>query len=221
MEFIENFFATIFGNSPTLATFFIAATPVLEIKAAIPFGTSDKLWGARSLDLLPALGISIISSVMVTAIMLALLVPVFNLLKKIKPLRRTINWLETKFTIRAQKLCKDHQELCPEPRHTSKPCWPLLIPLFIFAALPVPLTGVYTASAIAVFLRLPYLHSLTTITLGTITSGSIIAGITYLFGANSLYVFHGFLLLTLVSLTAYILFSFFKRKQFPTQSKKV
>ena len=146
--------------------------PVIELRGAIPFGV------ARGVDIWVALGLGVAACVVVAIVLLALLIPVFNLLKRIPFFARFIIFFETKFASRAEKI------------ENKK-----ILTIFIFAMLPIPLTGVWTASAVAVFLGLPYFRSLVAITLGTIISGLLIVGITILCGDYAMWIFHGLLAL--------------------------
>ena len=57
----------------------------------------------------------------------------------------------------------------------------LMIALFIFVAVPFPVTGVWTGTAIAVFLNMKFKDSFLPIILGNLVAGSIITLITFLF----------------------------------------
>ena len=53
--------------------------------------------------------------------------------------------------------------------------------LFIFVAVPFPVTGVWTGTAIAVFLNMKFKDSFLPIVLGNLIAGAIITFITFLF----------------------------------------
>jgi len=158
-------------------TFLIAMLPVIELRGAIPFGVS------QGLNIWLSYAISFSACVLVCIILLAFLVPVFNLMQRIKVFNRFVVYFEEKFQTKATTLNGR-----------------AMLGLFIFATLPLPLTGVWTASGIAVFVGVPYMRALVPIVLGTALSGLIIVLITTLFGEHAAYVFHTFLVLALVVL---------------------
>ena len=61
-EFIQEIVLAIFGNNAILATIFISMIPVVELRGAIPFGSSKEIWGEN------ALSISAINSLGVVAL---------------------------------------------------------------------------------------------------------------------------------------------------------
>ena len=58
----------------------------------------------------------------------------------------------------------------------------MMISLFIFVAVPFPVTGVWTGTAIAVFLGLKFKESVLPIACGNLIAGSIITLLTFLVG---------------------------------------
>ena len=192
MSAIESFFTGTFGN-PYVATFCIAAVPVVELRGAIPFGSSPTIWGGSQLSIWQAYGISLLSATLVVVILLALLIPTFNFLKRAPAFARVINYFEVKFKSQANSMKSAYA-------------------VFVFAALPLPLTGVWTASALAVFMGMPYAKSLFTIVLGTAVSGLIIVGATLLLGENAVYLFYATLVLALVVMVILAQRVFHKRR---------
>ena len=43
-EFVQEIVLKIFGDNPILATIFIAMIPIIELRGAIPFGSSKAIW---------------------------------------------------------------------------------------------------------------------------------------------------------------------------------
>ena len=195
MSAVENFFANAFGGNPLLATFLISLIPVIEFRGAIPFGVSAKIWGSSALNRWQAFGVALAGNFLVTAVILALLIPVFKLLKKLKIFARLIDYFEHRFKKGATKL------------KNRKKFWGL----FLFTAIPLPLTGVWTASAIAVFLRMNYFISLLAISLGAAAGGLLMVGIALLFGEQALTVFYFFAFAFAVIVTAIIVIALFRK----------
>jgi len=220
MHFIEGFFANLFGSSPAIATVAIAMFPVVELRGAIPFGASEKLFGSSALSVWQSFGVSVLSCIFVAAVLLLLLQPVFALLKKVKGIRRVIHVLEEKFERKARKASNDkisdvycNFDASVDPSTsvgmTRKK---QLLFVLVFAAVPLPLTGVWTAAAVAVFLGLPYLRALVAISIGTLISGLLIVCITVLCGQYATYIFHAFLGLAFVIVVGIIVVAAFKKR---------
>lgn len=61
-----------------------------------------------------------------------------------------------------------------EKTGTEKSVWKKAAGVFLFVAIPLPLTGVWTGSAVAAFVDLPAKYALPALILGNFTSGLII-----------------------------------------------
>ena len=157
-------------NNPELTTLLVSMFPLVELKGAIPIGTGLNLSLIRS-ALLAYAG----SSLIVIPVFF-LLIPIFNLLKKIKFIKRLVQKVEAVFDKKAQDLAKK-SDGAPEDKVRKI----LIIALFIFVAVPFPVTGVWTGTAIAVFLNMKFKDAFLPIILGNLVAGSIITLITFLF----------------------------------------
>ena len=202
MGLVESFFANTFGGNPAIATLFVAFLPVVELRGAIPFGTSEKLFGSQALGIWQSFLISVLACLLIASVLLLLLKPVFWWLGRVKGIGRIIRSLEDRFAQKAEKVkCK------------SSSCNKQLFFVFLFASIPVPLTGVWTGSALAVFLGLPYLRSLGVLGAGTIVSGLLIVGLTLLCGDYAGYIFNAFILLAVIIVGFLVIRSVFRRTQ--------
>jgi uncharacterized membrane protein len=157
-------------NNPELTTLLVSAFPLVELKGAIPIGTGLGLSLVRSALLAYA------GSSLVVIPVFFLLIPIFNLLKKIKFIKKLVQKIEAVFNKKAQDLAKK-SDGAPEDKVRKI----LMIALFIFVAVPFPVTGVWTGTAIAVFLNMKFKDSFLPIILGNLVAGSIITLITFLF----------------------------------------
>lgn len=157
-------------NNPELTTLLVSAFPLVELKGAIPIGTGLGLSLVRSALLAYA------GSSLVVIPVFFLLIPIFNLLKKIKFIKKLVQKIEAVFNKKAQDLAKK-SDGAPEEKARKI----LMIALFIFVAVPFPVTGVWTGTAIAVFLNMKFKDSFLPIILGNLVAGSIITLITFLF----------------------------------------
>lgn len=139
-----------------LIVFSAAVLPVVELKGAIPIGlgmglsTTGSFIAAYLGSLLPA------------PLLLFFLKPVMSFLRGTKLFAPFANWIEKRTHKKGVRIRKYS-----------------LLGLFIFVALPLPTTGVWTGSAIATFLDLRIKHALLVIALGNLVAGAIIMFLSY------------------------------------------
>lgn len=170
-EVLGKFLLDVF-KSEYIATLFVSMFPLIELKGAIPIGT-----GLFNLKLWQTAGIAYLGSTIVSIAEFFLLIPIFNLLKKIGFIRKLIEKIEAIFNEKAQKIA---QKTNGSAEKEAKKI--MMLSLFIFVAVPFPVTGVWTGTAIAVFLGLKFKESVLPIAVGNLIAGSIITLLTFLFG---------------------------------------
>lgn len=163
VEFIQS----LIGNE-YLATFIMSFVPLIELKGAIVFGHG------AGLDFFTALTVAFIGSSILFVPIYFLLKPVLNLLKKIKWFNRFANNIEDYFVQKAQQALNEQKDKTKKPRAES---YLKKLGVFIFVAIPLPMTGVWTGTAIAVFLGLKFTQVILPICLGNLVAGSIISGL--------------------------------------------
>ena len=162
-------FLSIFTNDGKIITLFVSMFPLVELKGAIPIGVS---YGE---NLLTSALLGYAGSTLITIPLFFLLIPIFNLLKKIPFIKKFIEKIELVFKQKAQALAeKSNGEVEDKKRKM------LIWGLFIFVAVPFPVTGVWTGAAIAVFLNMKFKDSFLPIVLGNLVAGSIITLLTFL-----------------------------------------
>ncbi|GAU77749.1 small multi-drug export protein [Fusibacter sp. 3D3] len=130
---------------------FTAALPIIEIKGAIPLGLS------MGMNPWHALLISLIGSMIPVPFILFGIRPILNLLKKTAFFNRLTVHIETK------TLNKSH-------RIQKYGVWGL----FLFVAIPLPGTGVWTGSLAAVLLDIRFKWAFPAILIGNFVAGIII-----------------------------------------------
>ncbi len=170
-EVLGKFLLDVF-KSEYIATLFVSMFPLIELKGAIPIGT-----GLFGLKLWQTAGIAYLGSTIVSIAVFFLLIPIFNLLKKIGFIRKLIEKIEAIFNEKAQKIA---QKTNGSAEKEAKKI--MMLSLFIFVAVPFPVTGVWTGTAIAVFLGLKFKESVLPIAVGNLIAGSIITLLTFLVG---------------------------------------
>ena len=157
-------------SSRHLIVALVSMFPLIELKGAIPIGQG------LGLDLWTTALIAYVGSTLIIIPVFFLLIPVFNLLKKIPFIKKFVDKVETMLKNKADGVAKkaggDSQK-----QKTKM----LMLGLLIFVAIPVPLTGVWTGAAIAVFLNMKFKESILPLALGNFIAGSIVTLLTFLF----------------------------------------
>ena len=159
-------------KSEYIATLFISMFPLIELKGAIPIGT-----GLFGMNLWETAGIAYLGSTAVAVLLFFLLIPVFNLLKKIGFVKRIIERIEAVFDKKAREIAKKTDG---SPEREARRI--MMLSLFIFVAVPFPVTGVWTGTAIAVFLGLKFKESVLPLAVGNLIAGALITLLTFLVG---------------------------------------
>ena len=162
----------LFGGNKIIATLFVSMFPLIELKGAIPIGT-----GLFGMNLWATAGIAYLGSTIVSVAEFFILIPIFNLLKKIKFIRRLIEKIEQIFKDKAAEIAKKTDGSAEREARKI-----MMLSLFVFVAVPFPVTGVWTGTAIAVFLGLKFRESVLPIACGNLIAGAIITLMTMLFG---------------------------------------
>lgn len=204
-EAIQKLVLSIFGGNPVLATIFIAMIPVIELRGAIPFGSSKEIWGDKALSIFEASVYSVIGSIIAAVLIILLMIPIFKLLRKTKVFSRLVESLEEKFKKHSDKIIEETKE---KKNKNLKKC----LGVMAFVAIPLPLTGVWTGSAVAVFLNMGFLKSFASISIGAIIAACIMMVVSELLGEKALIVFYAFLIVFIAIAVFYLIKILFKKK---------
>ena len=159
-------FAKVFGNE--LGTFIMSMVPMIELKGGIIF--------ARSVGLsrFNAFFLAFAGSSVVFLVFFFLLRPLLTVLKKIKFVKALAENLEIYFSERAERTLEERK--IGDRKGTSELALKMLA-VFIFVAIPLPLTGVWAGTAIAVFLNLKFHQAILPVCLGNFVAGLLISGL--------------------------------------------
>ncbi len=142
------------GIPPAIATVILASLPVAELRLAIPIAAN--VWEVPPFD---ALGLAILGN----------MIPFFPLYFGLDAVR---TWSE-KYVPWFKRLLDRSIERA-EKRVQEKYARYGAFALFLFTALPLPLTGLWTATLAAVALRIPFRHAFYGIFAGVCTAGVIV-----------------------------------------------
>lgn len=168
-DILLNFFLKITDNAKII-TLFLSMFPLIELKGAIPVGVGLGLNTVTSALLAYA------GSSLIVIPLFFLLIPIFDLLKKIKFIKKLVEKIEGVFERKAEELAKKANGEAEDKRKKM-----LIWGLFVFVAIPLPMTGVWTGTAIAVFLNVKFKDSFLPLVLGNLVAGTIITLLTLLF----------------------------------------
>lgn len=161
-----NFISNLIAN-PYLATIIMSFVPLVELKGAIMFSRGI------GLSFLEALGLSFIGSTIIAVLLFFLLIPVLNLLKKIKWFNGFVVKVENYISKKADETV-EKQKQNPNKKVLSETRLKQ-ITILIFVAIPLPMTGVWMGTAIAVFLGMKFKDSIIPLALGNLIAGIIIS----------------------------------------------
>ncbi len=190
-EWIQELFVTIFGSHSWLATIIISMIPIVELRGAIPFGSATAFWGDDALSLGESLLYSLIGSTLVCVILTFLFWPIFKWLKSTKAFKKLALWVERKLNRNAEGIKKKTQS----EKDAKKIKWLKIIGIFGFVAIPLPLTGVWTGTCLALFIGLNKKQTMATVMLGNVVAGLLMTMISYFFKDNTMIVFYAFFIL--------------------------
>lgn len=205
VEFVEQFIVYIFKDNSFLATFFISMVPIIELKGALPFGMSAKIFGERALSPVSAWITASLGSFVPAVFLVWLFVPIMNWLKRTKTFGKISNKFEQRFKKNADKI--DVQT------KNSKSEFKKLFMLMLFVAIPLPLTGAYTGSAIAGYLNLGYFKSLGAILVGNLIAGGIMTLLCTIFKGYETLIFIVFIAIVAIFVAIKLISGLVKKKK--------
>lgn len=160
---MTEFIRELVGND-VWATIVMSFVPLIELKGGIVFARSC------GLDFFLSFLYAYVGSTIVFIPIYFLLRPFLNLIKKIKIFSRLAFKVENYFNQKADEAVQDNVE---KRRLTNLSLKKLGV--FIFVAIPLPMTGIWTGTAIAVFLNLKFKDAVLPAVLGNFVAGLIIS----------------------------------------------
>lgn len=187
---MQQFFANLFGDNVILATILIAMLPIIELRGAIPFGMSVNFWGAKALNGVSSFLWSFLGSSLVVPIIALVFTPILNWLKKTKLFCKIATKFEDRIKTKTNKIEDDAQH----SRKEKSKIWLKALGLFLFVAVPLPLTGVYTGTCIGVMLGFKFWQNCLIVIAGNLCAGLIMTFVCSIFPQFTniiLYVFLG------------------------------
>ena len=161
---MTEFFSNLIGNE-YLATIIMSLFPLIELKGGIVFAQSAGIYWLTSFLL------AYVGSTVIFVAIYFLLKPILNLLKKVKCFNIFALKIEGFFEKKANETLEEREGKSKKIK--SKNLLKIL-GVFIFVAIPLPMTGVWTGTAIAVFLGLKFNETILPIIIGNFVAGVLI-----------------------------------------------
>lgn len=158
-----------------LVGFFMSMVPMIELKGSILYMIGMTLETVGKATYFYSFLVGYLGSSLLAPLLLLLFIPIIEWMKTTKLLRGIAEWLESHFRKKSEKLEKQADEKGErkaadgdEEKRRKKVEFAKYFGLFVFTAIPLPLTGVWTASVVAAILKLDYKKSLLFIVLGNL-----------------------------------------------------
>lgn len=143
--------------SPQWVTVIVGALPIAEVRGAIPVGV------AMQLSLSQAFGWAVLGNLVPIVPLLLFLKPVSEWLRRFPLWKRFFDWLFAR-TAKKAALIQRYEALG----------------LFLFVAIPLPLTGAWTGCVAASLFKLPFRLAFLAISAGVLAAALIVTGCLYL-----------------------------------------
>ncbi len=174
-----------------------SALPLIELKGGILLGF------AKGLNPIYVLLLCYLGSSVTVPIILLCLRPILSFVKKVPFFGRLALSTERRLSSKAARF--EQKNRVPNTKNGLRTG--ILAALFVFVALPLPLTGVWTGAALACFLSVDYGKALFTIMSGNLVAGLLVFGVAMLFAPYADIIFLMFLLIVVIALVSTALYS--------------
>lgn len=213
-EFIAELFSKIFNDNVVLATIFVSMVPIMELKGGIPFGMSKAFWGNNALSRWSAFWSAFLGCSIVVVVLYFTFVPIMKFLRKTKVFKGLANFIDSRINQKTQDISKlecesdeadgkinsktQSQVDTRNQRCFSKQELYKMLGVFIFVAIPLPLTGVWMGTCIAVAIGLNFWKTAISAILGNLVAGIIISTICVMFPQFTHWLIYIFLILVVV-----------------------
>lgn len=185
-----------------LAVFLLSMIPIAEARFAIPFGMSIGLSPAE------AFGWAFLGSSIIVPILLLVLIPIINALSKTKFFSKIGKFLYDKFEKKSHSLVGNEQSEHGgevKKKKITKSDLKRMGGTALFVAVPLPLTGVWTGSAVASICKIGFFKGLIGVMVGNAAACGIITLISFLFADYVTYITIAFFAIAVAVIVALII----------------
>lgn len=201
-ESIKEIIISTFNDNAMFATFIIALLPIFELRGAIPFGMSTEIWGINALSPLNSFLTSFLATSLLIPIIAIIFIPILNTFKKTKLFKKMAIKFENRIKSKTEKI-----------ENKSKSKIKKMLGVLLFVAIPLPLTGVYTGTCMAVMLGLNFYETLVSAVTGNLIAGLIMLLVSTIFKNNTLVVLYGFLILLAIIIVVGIIIKLIRKRK--------
>jgi uncharacterized membrane protein len=152
------------GLSKELVVFLIATLPIVELRGAIPvaINTLDMPWYS-------AFALAFLGNLLPVPFILLFIDSITRGLSRIAVFKRLLDWLFER-TRRRGRILERYKR----------------IGLVLFVAIPLPITGAWTGSLLAVLFGIPFKYAFLSIAIGVIIAGAIVTSLSLLGWAGAI-----------------------------------
>ncbi len=200
---LGHFFVSIFGTHSGMATVIISMFPLIELKGGIPVGMSTDFWGEHALNGTQSFLLAMLGSCLVVPIIALIFKPIVNWLKRTKLFRKIGHMIDEKVKNHSTSI----NEKTKDEKSATKKIWAKALFVFGFVAVPLPLTGVWTGTCVAVAIGLNFWQTVLSCVLGNMVAGLVIVTVCAVFPQFTTILF----IIFLVFILAVIIWSIVKR----------
>ena len=205
---IKELTTTLFGECPWLGVLLIAMVPIVELRGAIPFALSGAFWGTGALSWWEAFLVSVVGSTVPALVIVPALKPMFAWMKKTKVFRKLATALEKRFVRKSSGIA----ESVVDEKKKRKVLLKKFFGVMGFVAVPLPLTGSWTGSAVAAYLDMPFGWGVLAVFIGNVISGAIMTSICMLFPGAEDIIMYCFLGLAVVLVVGSLVWGLIRKK---------
>ncbi len=179
-------------------TVLISMIPIVELRGAIPAAIT------MGIKPLTALGLAWAGSAIVAPILLLILRPVLNWMKKYKLFASLARAIEDGFKSKAMKVMGKSGDGALTGEELKRLERKKMFGVYLFVAFPIPLTGVWTGSAIATFIDIPFWKAMAMVWLGNLTAGAIVTLLAFFLSAYMNIILDVFFIIVILVLLLFI-----------------
>ena len=159
-EFISN----LIGNE-YIATVILSLFPLIELKGGIVYAQS------AGINFILSFLLAYLGSTMVYVLVYFLVKPVLALLKKIKWFNGFAERVEYYFEKKAKNALEERKNKNKKIKNQN---FLKALTVLVFVAIPLPMTGVYAGTILAVFLGLSFIETVLPVAIGNFIAGVLI-----------------------------------------------
>lgn len=216
VEFIQEIITALFGNHVWIGIIILAMIPVTELRVALPFAMSGA-WGSSKLLWWQAYLCAVIGSTIPAFVIIPLLLPVFAWMKKTKWFAKIANAFDERFNGKSKNIGEKVRSESDLKKAEKIKFWGVVA----FVGVPLPLTGAWTGSAVAAYLKIHWLKGVFAVLLGNLISGMIMLSFCLLFPNAVDMITYIFLGLIAIVLMVCLVLHFVKKNKAKTEATKV